>query len=204
MGKSALLKQMFLGKPLSESEILSGFDSQREEVGSSKDMKRKEYRIDNDSTVVLEVWDAVGYGGESLTSQFYRESVGLIFLYDSTVGESLEELRTFDEKCKAVLADSFEFATRFLVANKIDDDGFDPVNIIYGEQYCKRHNFAAFFQVSAKQGDNVEKMFRRMAELLLDSHKRGAIKPARLSDSVIVLNSTSNSNSRGRKNCDDC
>ena len=201
-GKSALLKQMFLGEPLSEAEILSGFGSQQEADGCSKEMKKKEYTIDKDCTVVLEVWDAVGYGGGSLTSQFYRESVGIIFLYDSTTSESLEELRQFEDKCKEELV-NFESVVCFLAANKIDDDGSDPANIEFGKQHAIRHKYAAFFQVSAKSGQNVDEMFHQMAESLLDSHRRGAIQPVRTSNSVIVLKSTGpSSNSQKRANCD--
>ena len=39
VGKSALLKQMFLGEPLSEVEMLSEFDDQQGADGSSKDRR---------------------------------------------------------------------------------------------------------------------------------------------------------------------
>ena len=203
VGKSALLKQMSLGEPLSEAEMLSEFDDQQGADGSSKDMKKKEYKIDNDSTVILEVWDAVGYGGDSITSQFYRESVGVILVYDSTACDSLEELRPIEDKCRDVLKE-FECVTCFLVANKIDDADSDPQNITYGEQYKNRHRdmYSEFFQVSANCGTNVDKMFQQMAEVHLDRHKRGAIQPVRHSDSVVVLRSTGSSPASQKSNCD--
>ena len=201
MGKSALLKQMFLQKPLSEAELMTGFSSQREEDGSSKDMKKKEIGVGDNCIVVLEVWDAVGQYGASIASQFYRESVGIIFLYDSTRGDTLEELRPCEEKCKEIC--NFEAATCFLAANKIDDTNSDPENSTYGMRYAERNNYAAFYQVSAKRGDNVEDMFQQMAESLLASHKKGLIKSVRHSDTVIVVNSTS-SNHQRRSNCVMC
>ena len=201
MGKSALLKQMFLQKPLSEAELMTGFSSQREEDGSSKDMKKKEIGVGDDCIVVLEVWDAVGQSGASIATQFYRESVGIISLYDSTRGDTLEELRPFEEKCKEIR--NFEATTCFLAANKIDDTNSDPENSTYGKRYAERNNYAAFYQVSAKRGDNVEDMFQQMAESLLASHKKGLIKSVGHSDTVDVENSTS-SNHQRRSNCGMC
>ena len=145
----------------------------------------------------------MGYGGDSITSQFYKESVGVILVYDSTACDSLEELRPIEDKCRDVLKE-FECVTCFLVANKIDDADSDHQNITYGEQYKNRHRdmYSEFFQVSANCGTNVDKMFQRMAEVHLDRHKRGAIQPVRHSDSVVVLRSTGSSPASQKSNCD--
>ena len=199
VGKSALLKQMVWRKSLTEAEIMAGFAEKDND--SSTDMKEKEFEVGDDCIVVLKVWDAVGYDGASITSQFYRESVGIIFLYDSTRSDTLEELQPFEDQCKKFL--NFEAATCFLAANKIDDENSDAQNITFGKARAKRENYAAFHQVSAMRGDNVEAMFQQMAESLLASYKEGDIQPVRHHDSVIVLNSTS-SNPQRKTNCDQC
>ena len=200
VGKSALLKQMCWGKPISEAEMPSGVSVGREAGGGSKDMSEKEFDIGHDSVVVLKVWDAVGFDPISITSQFYKESVGIIFVYDSTAKEPLDGLQAIEERCKKEI-DEFESVICFLVANKIDDENHDPASIKCGEQYMSVHKdmYSEFFQVSAKSGANVDKMFQRMAELLLERHIKGAMQPVRHRDSVVVLRSASSSSSSQRK-----
>ena len=181
-GKSSLIYQLNHGMPISSAELAS------KPTGAGKtaktDIVNKSFSVSN-YEVILDVWDAVGQVG-SLSAQFYRESVGVIFLYDSTDPESLEELCKYESKSKKVMKDhKIESMTCFLAANKCDSESKDEENISVGREKAENSGYE-FFEVSAETGEGVKEMFQKMAERLRQKYAERTITDYNANDDTIV------------------
>ena len=165
-GKSTLVLQLRDERPISDAEVHIGTPG----IGRT-DIVEKKFNV-NGCEVTLKVWDAIGQT-ESLSTLFYRESVGIILLFDCTDYGSLEELYKFEEKSEQSIR-NFESVTYFLAANMSDSDNKDGETIESGREKAKNKEYM-FFEVSAKTGEGVQEMFRKMAECLQQKYTENTI-----------------------------
>lgn len=113
--------------------------------------------------VKLQIWDTAGQERfRSITQSYYRSAHALILVYDITCQP------TFD-CCPDWLREIQEYANskvlKILVGNKTDrDDREVPADI--GEEFAKQHDMY-FLETSAKQDDNVERLFYEIAAELI-------------------------------------
>lgn len=113
--------------------------------------------------VKLQIWDTAGQERfRSITQSYYRSAHALILVYDITCQP------TFD-CCPDWLREIQEYANskvlKILVGNKTDrDDREVPADI--GEEFAKQHDMY-FLETSAKQADNVERLFYEIAAELI-------------------------------------
>ena len=98
----------------------------------------------------------------SITQSYYRSAHALILVYDVT------NQPTFD-CCPDWLREIEEYASpkvlRVLVGNKIDRDDHEIPGDV-GEEFANRHGMY-FLQTSAKNCDNVDRLFTEIAHELL-------------------------------------
>ena len=107
-------------------------------------------------------WSDISTRFRSITQSYYRSAHALILVYDVT------NQPTFD-CCPDWLREIEEYASpkvlRVLVGNKIDRDDHEiPADI--GEDFANRHGMY-FLQTSAKNCDNVDRLFTEIAHELL-------------------------------------
>lgn len=113
--------------------------------------------------IKLQIWDTAGQERfRSITQSYYRSAHALILVYDITCQP------TFD-CCPDWLREIQEYANskvlKILVGNKTDrDDREVPSDI--GEEFAKQHDMY-FLETSAKQADNVERLFYEIAAELI-------------------------------------
>ncbi|CAG9820180.1 unnamed protein product [Phaedon cochleariae] len=113
--------------------------------------------------VKLQIWDTAGQERfRSITQSYYRSAHALILVYDISCQPTFDcltdWLREIEEyaSCKVL---------RVLVGNKIDrEDREIPTHV--GEEFAERHNMY-YLETSAKQSDNVERLFMQIAEDLM-------------------------------------
>lgn len=104
----------------------------------------------------------------SITQSYYRSAHALILVYDISCQPTFDCLADW-------LREIGEYANanvlKILVGNKIDrDDREIPVEI--GEEFARQHGMY-FLETSAKQADNVERLFYEIAaELVSQARKK--------------------------------
>jgi small GTP-binding protein len=115
--------------------------------------------------VKLQIWD---FGGEErfrfLLSQYSKGANGAFFLYDITNHSSLEHLPDWTQVIR-------EYAGNIpimLIGSKVDLHEFRAVSRDDGILAAKKYNLASFVELSSKTGENVEKAFEVMTEILLE------------------------------------
>ena len=117
--------------------------------------------------VKLQIWDTAGQEKYmSVNKNLFQRVQGVILMYDITSRETFERLNIWLDIIKQMTND----IPIVLVGNKLDlEDNEDDGRIIEygeGEDFAKENDFD-FFEVSAKNGTNVEKAFISIAEKIL-------------------------------------
>ncbi|CAB4254570.1 similar to Saccharomyces cerevisiae YKR014C YPT52 Rab family GTPase, similar to Ypt51p and Ypt53p and to mammalian rab5 [Maudiozyma barnettii] len=126
-------------------------------------------------TVKFEIWDTAGQERyKSLAPMYYRNANAALVVYDITQADSLEKARSWVQELKNKVDD--DSLVIYLVGNKIDlatDDDKDKREV--EENVAKTYaeeNGLLFSEVSAKNGQGIQQVFRSIAEKLYDIRKK--------------------------------
>ena len=105
----------------------------------------------------LDLWDTAGQERyRSLTKHFYKDAYIIVLVYDITKQDSFEELKSV--WYPNVLQMGEKYTVLAVVGNKSDLFEDEEVKEEEARKYTESIG-ATFFQVSAKNGDNIELLF---------------------------------------------
>ena len=121
----------------------------------------------------VHIWDTAGNERfKSITINYYRSSHGFIYVYDITSKESFENLDMWinltNENCGTN-------AINFLVGNKSDLEMEREVTKEEGEEFAKKYDLI-FIETSAKNNDNVGKLFEFFTYKLIEYYQKNTDK----------------------------
>ena len=115
--------------------------------------------------IKLQIWD---FGGEErfrfLLSQYCKGANGAFFLFDITNQISLDHLPDWTQIVRENAGD----IPIMLIGSKLDLDEYRAVSKENGILATKKYNLSSFIELSSKTGENVEKAFHDMTELLFE------------------------------------
>ena len=115
--------------------------------------------LDKFIKVNLNIWDTCGEEKfKSITKQYYRDASAVLLVYDLTNENSLKSIENWLNEIKIVTNES----EIFLVGNKNDEEKIFTIN---KEKFNDVNNF---YEVSAKTGNNIQKMFYNIIEILAE------------------------------------
>merc|ERR1712232_312014 len=119
----------------------------------------------NGQQVRLSLWDTAGQERfHSLAPMYYRDALGALIVYDITDRESLEKAkRWLNELYTANRKDMIIT----LVGNKVDLEESRQVEKGDANLYAKEQQLA-FFETSAKSGENIDELFTALGQKLID------------------------------------
>jgi len=130
------------------------------------DFEVKSLEID-EKKVKLQIWD---FGGEErfrfLLSQYSKGANGAFFLYDITNQTSLDHLPDWTQVIREHAGD----IPIMLIGSKVDLNEFRAVTREEGILTARKYNLASFVELSSKTGENVEKAFDVMTEILFEKY----------------------------------
>ena len=152
-----------------KTSLMIRFTDQKFEENSSAtvgiEFKNKEIQI-NDKTIKLHILDTAGQEKfRSVAKNFIRKGDGIIFTFDLSNKESFDSIKDW----LITADDANEDYQRILVGNKYDlpDKKIDEEK---AKKLAQRYNMK-YFETSAKDGTNVDVIFKEIAELILSSPK---------------------------------
>ncbi|KAJ5075468.1 rab gtpase [Anaeramoeba ignava] len=147
--------------------LYDSFDiSQQATVGI--DFISKTMRID-DQIIRLHLWDTAGQEKfRSLLPTYIRDSSVAIVVFDISKKQSFENLNIW---LKFIQEEHGEDFTIFIVGNKTDLNELRQVSKEELEKFSQQNNFS-FFEVSAKTGENVKDLFRKISSILISSQEK--------------------------------
>ena len=166
VGKTSL-RERFLGKEFKSNYLMT--------VGA--DYAVKIYEL-NGKPIKYQIWNIAGQERfESVRSLFFQGSHGLILVFDITRPETLYNL-------KGWLAETKKYIKAFSIpiiclANKIDldthlnfrkEEVLDFLRELFIENEIPTESLK-FYETSSKTGENVEKAFKDLAEMVIKASK---------------------------------
>ena len=119
----------------------------------------------NDKKIKVQIWDTAGQERyRNIAKNYFQSSDGFIIVYDISNTESFDKLDYWIEQIKT---NSQEFTKMILFGNKSDIIEERKISKEEGEQYAKNNNIH-FFEVSAKEGTNVNQAFEYFIKDILN------------------------------------
>ena len=123
------------------------------------DFFSKTYKIKN-QPLKIQFWDTAGQElFKSISKNFYKNTNGIILVYDITNRRSFEDL----ENWKKEIFQNLEKIPILLIGNKCDLEEERVVSVEEGVFFAKKNGFF-FFEMSAKNGDFVDLGFECVFE----------------------------------------
>lgn len=145
----------------------------------------------NDKSVTLQIWDTAGHEKyRALGPVYYRNACAGILVYDVTNRRSFENLPQWVQSFRESVNQNVPL---FIVGNKVDLEDELQVDVAQGQQFAQESNFR-FFSTSALTGFNVNFLFQKVAEEVLENTSHCKVDDPKVTD----LNST---NEEGTKGC---
>ena len=177
----------FIDNLFSSSYVTTvGFDYKSKIVKLPKSKKR----------VKIQIWDTAGQERYmSLNKNIFQKVQGIIIMYDLTKRISFENINRWLNLMSQYSSDK----VKFLVANKLDlAENQRIVSEDEGQQLADENNMK-FFEASGQSGENVEKIFIEMAELVYENLTNE--KFSLMSESASVQLTKKNTKKKKRKCC---
>ena len=161
-GKTSLLQRCIKKKFSEEYHVTLGADFQSYKI-----------KID-DEYICLNIWDTAGTEKfQSIHKIYYMKSYAAIIVFDVGNRDSFESILTWISFYKKNKSKELK-EIMYLVGNKIDIGNKREVSKEEAEQFAKLNNLK-YYEASAKNGDNVEKLFYDLAEEITREYKYGNI-----------------------------
>ncbi len=156
VGKTSLTLRYISGFFLDDLKLTIGVDF----YSKTTNFKNKK--------VKLQIWD---FGGEQrfrfLLHQYCKGANAAFFLYDITNRLSLDHLPDWTQIIREHAGD----IPIMLIGSKVDLKEFRAVTREEGILAAKKYNLSTFIELSSKTGQNVEKSFDVITEILFDKYK---------------------------------
>ena len=153
VGKTSLTMRYISGYFMEDLKLTIGVDFYSKTTGFE------------DKKVKLQIWD---FGGEErfrfLLSQYSKGANGAFFLYDITNQTSLDHLPDWTQVIREHAGD----IPIMLIGSKLDLHEFRAVTRDDGILAARKYNLASFVELSSKTGENVEKAFKVLTEILFE------------------------------------
>ena len=127
-------------------------------------MRNKKIELENGKKVNVKFYDTSGQERyHSLSANFIKRADGIILMYDITNRESFDTISKWWEDIRDYKERDFPV---ILVGNKNDLEDERKVKKEEGESKSKEYN-AKFYEVSNKDGTNVEESSRELIKIVL-------------------------------------
>eukprot|EP01101_Sappina_pedata_P011680 TRINITY_DN7895_c0_g1_i1.p2 TRINITY_DN7895_c0_g1~~TRINITY_DN7895_c0_g1_i1.p2 ORF type:complete len:211 (-),score=48.25 TRINITY_DN7895_c0_g1_i1:374-982(-) len=121
--------------------------------------------------VSFQIWDTSGMERfASLGNAFYRGSDCCLLVFDVTSSKSLSNLEGWLNEflSRAGIMDMADCPV-VVVGNKVDDPN-RKISQAQAKAWCDDHGIVQYFEVSAKDGTNVDKAFKFAADCVMDKN----------------------------------
>ena len=154
VGKTSILSRYFTNSFDENIKCSVGVDYKVKNINFNKNLK-----------IDLCIWDTCGQERfRNLTKQYYRDSHAILLIFSLSEIKSFNNLSFWLEELKNNMNDENCFI--YLIGNKYDEKNIDS-NVI--QEFLNQNNFIkGYFEVSAKNGLNIDYAFNIISKELVD------------------------------------
>lgn len=129
----------------------------------------KKMTLKNGETIKVQIWDTSGEEKyKSLSKNYYREADGILIIYDITKDNTFQGVKKWMEQIKENI--NCNNIVISLVGNKNDLEQLRVIKQEDGQNLAKEYDIP-FFETSAKDNVNIDKIFEYMAEEMYNKRK---------------------------------
>ena len=146
--------------------------------------------------IKLQLWDTAGQERfHSITSNYFRNADGILFIYDITNINSFEGVKDWIKESEDYDYDNN--TQKILLGNKCDLIDSREVQKEEVEIFCNEKKMD-FFETSAKENINLDKAFKRIVELIFKAKKTQNVLSNREVYQSLISNNTGKNNSNAK------
>jgi small GTP-binding protein len=129
------------------------------------DSKRKVIKVKGEK-VKVSIWDTAGQEKfQNIVKQYYNGANGILLIFDITNKKSFDKINFwYNDLINRIKKDEIII---YLVGNKIDLEENRQITIEEAEKYANDKNIP-YFEVSAKSGDGIKKLFDDITNDIMD------------------------------------
>lgn len=153
-----------------------------------------------EKSVKLQIWDTAGQERyQSVAKSYYRNSIGVIIVYDITRIETFNHVQNWFNDAKNLARQEASFV---VVGNKCDLKDNRVVKYNDAAKFCQQNNIL-HFECSALNGENISDIFYSISKQILGKIDSGVIDGMTLSSGIIAPNNArlrASSNEEEEKN----
>jgi small GTP-binding protein len=121
--------------------------------------------------IIIQIWD---FGGEQqfhfLLPSYAFGSFAGIFMYDVTRQSTLKVIDDWLNRFKEGLKNETRETLLFMVGGKMDLIEQKSVSIKDAKKMKTSHEISDYFECSAKTGENVEEIFKRISQIVMQKY----------------------------------
>ncbi|KAK1151920.1 ras-related protein Rab-35-like [Acipenser oxyrinchus oxyrinchus] len=155
------------------------------------DFKIRTVEIDGEK-VKLQIWDTAGQERfRTITSTYYRNTHGVIIVYDVTNPESFVNVKRWLNE----IGQNCDNVCKILVGNKSEDPSRSQVDPQDARRFGESMG-VPLYETSAKENLNVEEMFMGMTRMVLRAKKASQARLERRGDLVKINSKPSKKKSK--------
>lgn len=185
--KVILLGDIAVGKSSTLSRFVENAYTKEYRCNVGVDFKVKSLFIDEKRGADLQIWDTCGEERfRTITRQYYRETRGIILIFDLTNRTSfdnldkwMEELNTHAPKDVSVI----------LLGNKSDLNNERVTSYNEATNFALKHDIK-YIEISAKTGNNVISVFESLTSTMITKEETRSSKPKKLNKITKSSNNT--------------
>lgn len=182
--KLIVIGDIYVGKSCMLSRLIMNTFTEEHSCSIGVEFKYKTIEYKDDTKVELCLWDTCGEERfKALTKQYYRDSQGVLLVFDVTNRKSFDNLKGWLKD----IDNSGEEIEVFIFGNKndLDNRAVSKEEII---KFSKENNIRFYYDISSKKGFDREKIFTDIASGLVERFTQSIknIKEYRIDSMVLA------------------
>ena len=164
--KIILLGDVSVGKTAIINRYIDGKFDDNYSCTINVQSRKKKISFNQDISIEMSIWDTCGEEKfRAITRQYYRESNGILLVFDLNRNKTFLNLTKWMKEIKEVAPKDVLIA---LVGNKVDLKR--EVNKNDVENFAEENNLI-YYEISAKDGINVDFAFEKLAKVIIEKMK---------------------------------
>ena len=143
----------------------------------------------NNKICRIQIWDTAGQESfRSITRAYYKNSVCACIVYDITNRNSFQNVQLWIDDCKKQTPKT---VLLILIGNKLDLESNRQVSYEEGRSFAI-DNDMLFFETSAKTGENIDELFNKSAETIVENIDKGVYDLSNDTSGIKIGNNSGN------------
>ena len=157
--------------------------------------------IFNNKTINVKLWDTAGQERyKSLTISFFKNSEGVMVVYDITNTESFDSLKFWINSIKTNMENKNIFIPVIIIGNKTDMEESREIMTEDAEKFAEDNKYK-YFETSAKTGEGIDKAIRDLINQILNQSGNNDDQKEYRKDSVKIKENTEEKSEKKKKGC---